>query len=133
MNELKHTYNKNLLDDWVQPDQLNYRLGVLKTYAKERASHIITKYQSYFGLGEIYELKASPAEGGTIKVNSFVTNEAFTGSYYKDYETIITATLPEGTSFDYWLVNGEKVIDEELIITPSSVKDGLVEVNCMVK
>jgi hypothetical protein len=133
MNELRHTYGKNLMDDWVQPDQLDYRLGVLKTYAKERASHILTKYQSYFGLGEIYELKASPAEGGTIKVNSFVTNGSFTGSYYEDYETIITATLPEGTSFDYWLVNGEKVMDEELIITPSSVKDGLVEVNCMVK
>ncbi len=133
MNELNHTYNKYLLDDWVQPGQLNYQLGVLKTYAKERASHILTKYQGYFGLGKIYELKASPAEGGTIKVNSFVTNEYFTGSYYEDYDTVITATLPEGTTFDYWLVNGEKVLDEELIITPSKVKDGLVEINCMVK
>ena len=133
MNELRHTYGKNLLEDWVQPGQLEYRLEVLKTYARERASHILTKYQSYFGLGKIYELKASPAEGGTIKVNTFVTDEFFEGSYYEDYNTVITATLPEGTEFDYWLVNGEKVLDEELIITPSLVKDGLVEVNCMVK
>ncbi|MDF2484666.1 MAG: hypothetical protein K0R46_834 [Herbinix sp.] len=133
MNELNHTYGKNLLDDWVKPDQLEYRLGVLKTYAQERASHILTKYQSYFGLGKIYELKASPAEGGSIKVNSYVTDEFFEGSYYEDYATIITASLPEGVTFDYWLVNGEKVEGEELTITPSIIKDGLVEVNCMVK
>lgn len=133
MNELNHTYGKNLLDDWVQPDQLEYRLGVLKTYAQERASHILTKYQSYFGLGKIYELKASPAEGGTIKVNSYVTDEFFEGSYYEDYATTISAMLPEGTTFDYWLVNGEKIEEEELVITPSLIKDGLVEVNCMVK
>ncbi len=133
MNELKHTYGKRLLEDWVQPDQLNYQLGVLKSYAKERASYILSKYQSYFGLGKIYDLKASPAEGGTIKINSFLTNEFFEGSYYEDYETTITAVLPEGTSFDYWLVNGVKVMEEELIITSSMVKEDTVEVNCMVK
>ncbi|MDF2904864.1 MAG: hypothetical protein K0R34_185 [Herbinix sp.] len=132
-NELKHVYGKNLIEDWVKPDQLDYQLGVLKNYAKERASHILTKYQNYFGLGEIYQLKASPAEGGTIKVNSFATKEFFTGSFYEDFNTVITATLPEGVTFDYWMVNGEKVMEEELIITPTMVKDGLVEVNCMVK
>ena len=133
LNELKHTYNKNLLEDWVQPDQLEYRLEILKDYAKKRASHILTKYQSHFGLGKIYELKASPVDGGTIKVNSFVTSELFEGSYYEDFNTCITATLPEGSEFDYWLVNGEKVLEKELIITPSKIKNGLVEVNCMVK
>ena len=133
MNELKHTYGKNLLDDWVRPEQLEYRLEVLRTYAKERASHILTKYQSYFGLGKIYELKVSPAEGGTIKINSFVTKEKFDGNYYEDYNTVITATLPEGAKLDYWLVNGEKVTEEVLVITPSDIKDGSVEVNCVVK
>ena len=132
-NELTQTYGKKLLEDWVQPDQLNYQLGVLKSYAAERASHILTKYQSYFGLGKIYKLKVSPTEGGTIKVNSYVTDKLFEGSYYEDYNTSITAKLPKGVAFDYWLVNGQKVMDEELIISASSVKDGLVEVSCVVK
>jgi hypothetical protein len=133
MNELNRTYGKNLLDDWVQPDQLNYRLGALKNYAKVRASHILTKYQSYFDLGEIYQLKATPAEGGAIKINSFVTEQNFEGSYYEDYDTILTAALPKGVKLNYWLVNGEKVYEEELFITSSFIKDGLVEVTCVVK
>ncbi len=133
MNELSNTYGKGLLDDWVQPEQLNYRLGALKLYAQQRASHILTKYKDYFKLGEIYQLKATPAVGGTIQVNSFSTKEYFEGSYYKDFETIVTATLPEGARFDYWLVNGEKITEEELRITPSFLRDGLVEVKCMIK
>jgi hypothetical protein len=133
MNELNHTYGKGLLEDWVKPEQLDYRLGALMTYAKERAPHILTKYQSYFQLGNIYVLKASPVEGGTLKVNSFATDEYFEGSYYEDYNTTITATLPKEAEFDYWLVNGEKITDEELVITTDLIKDGIVEVNCITK
>ena len=133
INELNHTYGKGLLEDWVQPDQLDYRLGALQAYAKERAPHILTKYQSYFQLGGIYVLKSSPAEGGTLRVNSFTTEEYFEGSYYEDYDTTITAKLPQGAKFDYWLVNGEKITDKELVITSDLVKDGIVEVNCITK
>jgi hypothetical protein len=71
--------------------------------------------------------------GGSIKVNSFLTDQSFTGSYYANYNTKITAKLPKGKKLDYWLVNGEKVEGKELIITSAEIKNGSVEVACVSK
>jgi hypothetical protein len=133
LKEQRNMYDKNLVEDWVQFDQLAGRLQEIKTYGLQRSSHILTKYQEYFDLGELYKVKVSPPEEGKIKVNSFVTDAYFEGSYYKDYNTVITAEIPEGKKFNYWLVNGEKVKGEELVITSASVVNNVVEINCVLK
>ncbi|MHB8128296.1 MAG: CotH kinase family protein [Mobilitalea sp.] len=133
LNEQSYLYNKGLLADWVQFDQLEERIEDVKKYGNQRAGLIITKYQEYFGLGEIYKLTVQPAEGGKIKINSFLTDDYFEGSYYKDYDTVITAVVPEGKKFDCWMVNGEKVEGEELVITPTKIVDGKTEVTCVLK
>ncbi len=132
-NELYHTYGKQLLEDWVKPNHLNYQMGVLKEYIRKRGDHVLTKYQEYFGLGALYTLTVKPTEGTKLNVNSFSTDQAFTGCYYEDYLTTITAALPEGKQLDYWLVNGEKKEEEELTITADDIKDGNVEVSCVLK
>lgn len=132
-NELSHTYGKKLLEDWVQPNHLNYQMGVLKDYIRQRGSHVLTQYQEYFGLGALYSLTVKPAEGTKIKINSFTTDGTFTGQYYEDFPTTITAVLPEGKQLNYWLLNGEKTEGEELIVTASDVKNGKVEVSCILK
>lgn len=132
-NELSHIYGYGLVEDWVQPNQLSYQMGNLKEYIRQRGNHVLTQYQEYFGLGELYTLTALPAEGVRLKVNSFTAEGSFTGRYYKDFPTTIKAVLPEGKQLDYWLVNGEKTEGEELIITASNVKDGKVEISCKVK
>ncbi len=132
-NELSHIYGKGLLSDWVQPNQLNYQMDNLKAYIRQRGEHVLTQYQDYFGLGALYTLTASPAEGTKLKVNSFTAEENFTGRYYENYPTTLQAVLPEGKQVDHWLVNGEKTEGEELTITAANVKDGKVEVSCILK
>ena len=133
INELSHTYGKGLLEDWVQPNQLDYQMKVLKDYIGQRGEHILTQYQEYFGLGTLYTLTVKPVEGTKLKVNSFATDESFTGRYYEDFSTTISAVLSEGKQLDYWLVNGEKTEAEELIVTAANVKGGKVEVSCILK
>lgn len=128
MNELTKMYGKDLLEDWVSYEQLPGNLWVLQKYAKQRASHILTKYQDYFSLSKIYKLTVEPPEGCRIKINSFSTNSIFKGSYYTDYDTKISISVPEGKELDYWSVNGNKTESVELIITEDMVHDGLVEV-----
>ncbi|HWT27541.1 MAG TPA: CotH kinase family protein, partial [Mobilitalea sp.] len=118
MNELTNMYGKNLMADWVQLEQLAGRLNDIRSYGTERAEHIIMKYQEYFGLGDIYTLDVQPADGCKVKINSFLTDSYFEGRYYSDYNTDISAALPEGKEIDYWLVNGEQVYEKELTITP---------------
>lgn len=114
-------------------DQLGERIEDVKKYGTRRAGLIITKYQEYFGLGEIYKLTVQPAEGCKIKINSFFAEDYFEGSYYKDYDTTLTAVVPAGKKFDCWVVNGEKVEGEELVITPAKIVDGKTEVTCVLK
>lgn len=133
INELQHTYNKSLLEDWVAPSDLSYRLRDIKNYGRERASYILSSYKEYFGLGGIYALGVKTTEGCQLKINSYVTDKDFEGSYYTDYDTELSVILSEGKKLDYWLVNGTKVEDERLLITPSMVKDNIVEVSFVLK
>jgi len=133
IKEQMNMYNQNLLEEWVRYDQLQERLNAIKTYGLVRSSHILAKYQEYFDLGELYKLKVLPPEGGKIKINSFLTDDHFEGSYYTDYISLITAEIPVGKQFDYWLVNGAKVEGEELLITPANIVNGMVEVSCISK
>ncbi len=132
-NELSHTYGYGLLENWVQPNQLDYMMGILKDYISQRKDHVLTQYQEYFDLGALYTLTVQPAEGTRFKVNSFTTEGSFSGRYYEDYPTTITAVIPDGKKLDYWLINGEKTEGEELTITAANIKDGKVEISCILK
>lgn len=133
LNELKKMYGTGLLEDWVSYDILDYMLQILRNFADSRTDNILTKYQEHFKLGDIFSLYVQPAQGCQIKINSYVTDTEFIGRYYSDYDTTITAILPKGKKIDYWLVNGEKVEGDELIVTSEMITDGEVEVSQVLK
>ncbi len=133
LNELKNTYNSNLLEYWVSYDQLAGRLEELKSYINQRANYILWDYKEYFDLGEIYQLTVGPIDGCQFRINSFVTDGGFEGSYYSNYDTTISASLTKGKEMDYWLVNGSRVDGKELIITEHLIKDNKVEVELILK
>ncbi len=50
MNELKNTYNKGLLDDWVTFGQLAGRIEDIKNWGRDRAAFIPDSYSDYLGI-----------------------------------------------------------------------------------
>lgn len=133
LNELSKTYYKNLLENWVRPGDLTWRIQSIKDFGKMRAKYILTNYLQRFELGEIYQLKITIPQGCGIQVNSYKTDKAFEGSYYTAYDTTVTGILPEDKEMDYWLVNGERIENEELIVTSSMVKNNVVEISMVTK
>ena len=133
LKEQENMYNKNLLTDWVQFDQLEGRLEEIRTYGYQRANNIPLSYQKHFKLGDLYQLSVQPAEGCGVQINSVVTEELFVGSYFTDYETVITPIIPEGKEFRYWKVNGSTYESEELVITQAMLKELKAEVICVIK
>ena len=132
-NEQMNMYGKKLITDWVMPEMLEERMEEIMAYGAERAEYILTKYQQYFGMGEIYQLSVQPAEGCKVRINTFITEDYFYGSYYSDYSTVLTAMIPEGKEFDYWLVNEEKITEEELVVTPAMLDNLFAEIICVTK
>ncbi|TAH74801.1 MAG: hypothetical protein EWM47_01480 [Anaerolineaceae bacterium] len=133
LNEQNRMYDKNLIADWVRKDQLPGRVEDLKYYAAERVNYTLEKYQAVFKLGEIYELNVKPVRGAGVRINNIEVFSNFSGSYYPDYDTLITAIVPAGEEFSHWIVNGEIVNDFELAINSSYINDGKVEVACEFK
>lgn len=133
LNELSRMYDKNLIADWVQFDQLEGRMDEIMTYGMRRVEHTLEDYQTYFKPGNIYQVMVQPSEGCKVKINTFVTEGYFTGNYYTDYNTAVSAVLPSGKELDYWLVNGEQVESDELVITPAVLADNKADIICVVK
>lgn len=133
INELSNMYGTNLISPWVKQNQLDGQLGAIRSFASQRIPFILDKYQQYFKLGEIYKVIAQPAKGCKLKINSYVTDEHFEGSYYSDYNTELTAIIPKGKKFDYWLCNGKKIHDKKLLITPKLLEDGAASVTFTLK
>lgn len=133
LNEIKHTFGTNLTDGWQNEGELNKRVGEIKSYGSARKVYIIDSYRNYFKFGNVYELEVTPAEGSKVKINSYVTDSYFTGSYYTDLSTSVSAVLPEGKKLDYWMVNGERVDKEELVIDASMIKKNKVEISFVTK
>lgn len=133
LNEIRHTLGTKLVDPWVNEQELKKRINEIKRYGSARRTYILDSYHKIFGYGSLYELSVTPADGCKVKINSYVTDSYFTGSYYSDLSTSISVILPEGKKLDYWLVNGKKIEADELLIDSSMVKKNAVEVSFVTK
>lgn len=133
MKEQLHMYGKNLIADWVRPEQIPERMEYIKTYGSERINYILLKYRMHFSLNTPYTLNVQPALDAGVRINNIEVDSAFEGRFFPDYDTIINAIVPAGMELDYWLVNGEKIYDQELIIDSSKVIKGVVNVTCVFK
>lgn len=133
MNEQKRMYDKNLVADWVQFNHLPDRIKQIKQFNTERLKYILNKYRVFFDLNNTYRLNVKLPKGGGIKINGIETYSDFEGSFYPDYDTVLTPIIPAGKEFDYWMVNDELIYDSELIINSSMTEDGIVKVKYFFK
>lgn len=133
MNEQLRMYGKNLMADWARPDQLPGRMEDIMNWGANRVSSTMGRYRLFFELGEIYDLNVKPAVGTGVRINNVEAYSEFEGRYYPDYDTVITAILPAGKELSHWIVNGDIVKEEELIIKESLIIDNKVEVAFVIK
>lgn len=133
MNEQLHMYGKNLIADWVQPEQLPEKMKEIVSYGSDRITYTLWKYEDFFELDKPYKLSVKPTAGSGVKINGIETFDIFEGSYYPNINTVISAIIPAGKELDYWLVNGEAVYDSQLIINSVVVIEEKVDVSYVLK
>ncbi len=133
MNEQLHMYDKNLISDWVRPEFLPEQIENIKNFGASRVLYTLGKYRDFFNLGEVYRLNVKPADGAGVQVNGITAYSEYEGSYYPDYDTVLSAIVPAGEELDYWLVNKEPIYTQELIVNASMVVNKRIEVACVFK
>lgn len=102
-------------------------MGIIKV-AISRPGQVKNVIKTHFGLQNTYKLELRVAEGVTVHWNNMkvFANEEYDCNYYECVKFILNQKAYPGYEFKYWLVNGEKVYDDELVIADSLISDGKI-------
>jgi hypothetical protein len=92
------------------------------SYVEQRPDYIFDELREIFGYTGMYRIVSD----GTGKINTLNVNE---GCYFIENRVPITPVLARGQVFDYWLINGEKRYEKELLVSSQDADaDGVVYV-----
>ena len=91
-------------------------------YLAQRGAYISQYLTDKYELGDFYKLYLDFADGGAAYVNTLWVDKQFTGIYYENYTTVLTAVVPPGRAFDCWIVNDVPYETEELTLDASFVR-----------
>ena len=100
---------------------------VMLEAASESCEKIRAGMEEYLGTSEPYTLTVTAPEGADIAFSQIRLSggESYTGTYYHNYPLTLAAVPEEGTVFRCWLVNGEEIQEEQLLLDGSYTEDTL--------
>lgn len=102
----------------------------LKSNVTERREQVENYLKKYFGCKTPYMLSIVPCRAeGILHLNSlYLDGSGYTGIYDADYPVVISYEGQETDGSVCWMVNGEKIEGDTLVITEDMIWDGRVEI-----
>ena len=114
--KLRRSYKKYYTDDVYK--KASSRISTLKKRSERRAVELQTDFKKYFNLEKQHKVTVKSNEG--IQVNfsnqELFQNKSYSNDYYVDIDLKYNYKEYPGYKFSYWLVNGKKIMDKELVI-----------------
>ncbi|MBP5353539.1 MAG: CotH kinase family protein [Lachnospiraceae bacterium] len=116
--------------DWVNESQFQERMQEITDFADARPARSLSFLKNRFVLGKTFYLTVTGSAGAQLTVNSYrvPAEKSFTGTYFEEYDTTVSADYADGYRFDYWEVNGVKKTSETLRLTESDIANGQIDV-----
>lgn len=101
--------------------------------AKKRPNEIGYLFATYFGLYEKYEVDLQTSEGIAVTWNNMCifANSRYDNQYYRGINLVLNQEAYPGYIFQYWILNGEKVYDNELVIQDAMIQEGRISVQAV--
>ncbi len=117
-------------EESLHMDTVEQSIQTIKDFAMARPETVIADIQDTFDIGDEYHLNISKGDCcSSVHLNSFyVTDDTFSGTYFKDVQVRLEAAEAENETFVCWLVNGERREEKVLILDGSDVKKGEISV-----
>ncbi len=137
--ELKYLYNETTLlaGNTGMPENVDYdhalnEIERIGSFLEERPAYALQDLSQAFGLHRTYELFLSNENQANLSIDDAVLHEtSYEGTYFGEVPVTISAVPRCGYQFDHWLVNGNVIDTETLVITPDLIEDGFVGVECV--
>ncbi len=138
-NELEYNflYGIQLQGTW---SSLSYVAGDVErilNFAAERPAQIRQQVQTYLGVGaDGYTVQCAATANALISVNSceiLPDSTDFSGFYFNELKTQMTAQIADGYRFSHWLVNDAKITTPTLTLTAQDGIEGIVQVSLVLE
>ena len=118
-NAYKKYYSEDKYNNWIE------NIELLKKGINEHAIDLKDDFKNYYGLEKTHTVNVKATEGIQINFSNqeLYQNKEYNNSYYRDIDLRFKYKEYPGYKFEYWLVNGEKIYDEELVIESAKHRD----------
>ncbi len=112
------------MEVYYTPDQRERQQAAveeMKRVVNGNNAQVHERLKSHLGAADPYTLTVKSSEGVTIAFSQIRMEgeELYTGTYYHNYPLSLVALPPDGQRCMGWLVNGEQVMSEELLLDES--------------
>lgn len=122
-NKIKKSYRKY----YSSEDYNNFVRSIdkLKSGVKRRDITISNDFKKYFNLLEKHKVTVKTNKGIQINFSNqeLFQNNTYSNNYYVDIDLRYNYKEYPGYKFNYWLVNGKKIYNQELVIESELYKD----------
>ena len=137
-NELNHAISQGLfLDNFCAEDvtdmaQVEAEIAEMYEFMEKRPGNALYDLVKAFDKFTPYSLNLQNDSLSTVHIDyADVTLQSLSGIYLMELPPVLKVTPRVGQKFSHWLVNGEEIYTEELIIEATMVQDYVVNVACV--
>lgn len=106
-------------------------LQQIRAFAQERPMYVLEDIEDKFGYHQQYQLSVlwDVNSYSRVKVNGvYCENDKFTGTYLKEIPVQISPCLGPNEVFSHWMVNGERVESDTLLLQEENIAGERIEV-----
>jgi hypothetical protein len=135
--EYNYKYGVQLTTSWSNPDSADYQISEIRRFVTDRVGVMRGQIREHLGAGEagymnvnIERNENAAIRFNTVDVNDFEYN--FAGSYFKEGSFPLSVTVKDGFKFDYFLINGKKYTEPELIVSADMAEIDTVNISAVV-
>jgi len=128
-HEAKNSYEESFYNNFLD------KIEILQEEVKLRDEELIETMEKYFDLDKKYKFSIKNDSGLIVKWNNttLYQNEQYSNEYYYDTYIEIKAENYPGYEFDYFIINGKKYYEKEILIDDSLVKNGKLNIEVVSK
>jgi hypothetical protein len=104
-------------------------------FARNRKDYVIEDMQESFGIpGEFYNVSVIGKTGASVKLNTLgLDGEGTLESCYFTAHSVQLGADINSQQFDYWLINGQKYSEREVILSNHIAQDGHITAELFLK
>jgi hypothetical protein len=122
-NEIGFALNANKYSGWTSRHSIRENHDNMVAFARSRAGYIFQSLRRHFDFGQ--DMFDVAVEGGEAIIG---TQKGVSSRYFSRLTVPLRPALPGNAVFDHWVVNGEKIYDEEITVSDADARLGTVRV-----